>query len=70
MKDNSINETFSFELSRRKMKDLVINVSSSISHDYSYSFEIQNTEYFDHFYTKEKIESKRSQRKKIPKEIK
>lgn len=70
MKDNSINETFTFELTRNKIKDLDLNVSSSVSYDFSYSFEKQNTEFFSKSYSKDKIENKRSERKKLPKELK
>lgn len=69
MKDNSINETFNFELSIRKIKDLDMNVSSSLSYDYSYSFDIQKSEYLEERYSKEEIKNRRTHRKKIPNDI-
>jgi len=69
MKENSINETVSFELSRRKIKDLDKNISSSFSYDYSLSFENQTTEIQCMDYSREQIEQKRSKRLKIPNDL-
>lgn len=70
MKENSLNESVSFELTIMKIKDLNHNISSSISYDLSISFEKPSHEIFDSKYSLEKITKIRLNRKPIPTEIK
>ena len=70
MKESSINESVNFELTRMKIKDLIHNNSSSISHDLSISFEKPIHEIFDSKYSLEKITKLRLNRKPIPSDIK
>ncbi len=70
MNDNLIDENFTFDLSSRKMNELDLSMSSSVSHDYSYSFEIKNPEYLCQNYNKNIIENrKKPQKQKVAKEI-
>jgi hypothetical protein len=69
MKENSIYETISFELSKRNLKDLENDISSTISYDFSLSFENQLTEFGCINYSREEIKRERLKRNKIPNEL-
>lgn len=70
MKEYSIDDSLSFNLSGGNIRDLNNNLSSSVSHDLSVSFDNQSIIIFGMDYSPEKIHSLRAKRMQIAEEIK